>query len=251
MNSTDGDGAGAAPNPPEPLVEVTDVHAGYDASRVLHGISLSIARGETVCLLGRNGAGKTTTLRTLMGLIRPFSGSVRIGGKEMAGRPVHEFARRGLGYAPEDRRIFPGLSVLENLSLARSALHGRPGIPVEDIYQLFPKLQDLADTQGTYLSGGEQQMLTIARALMSAPEVLLLDEPTEGLAPVVVSELQKTLRNITGGGRTVLLAEQQVDFVLSLADRAYLMDRGEIRFSGTVTELRERPALLERYLGVG
>lgn len=237
--------------PGQVLLEFNDVYAGYGKSRVLHGISLSVPRGETVCLLGRNGAGKTTTLRTAIGIVSPTAGNVRLSGHEMSGRPSHVFARRGIGYAPEDRRIIPGLTVTQNLSLARSALGTRDGPSFEDVYSLFPKLRELAATPGTNLSGGEQQMLTVARALMGAPEVLLLDEPTEGLAPIVVEELQAALREIVRTGRTVLFAEQRTDFVLSLADHAYLIERGLIRFSGTVNELRERPELLKRYVGVG
>ena len=233
------------------MLALTDVHAGYGASQVLHGVSLRVERGETVCLLGRNGAGKTTTLRTVMGLLPLQAGEVRVGGRDVTGWPAHRVARLGVGYVPEDRRIFPTLSVRDNLLIARAARGGRAGPGVDETLALFPKLADRRDAAGVTLSGGEQQMLTVARALMTAPELLLLDEPTEGLAPVIVEDLHRVLANITGGGSTVLLAEQNVEFVLGLSERAYVIDRGEIVHSGTVSDLRAAPEVLDRYLGVG
>lgn len=233
------------------MLALTDVHAGYGASQVLHGVSLRVERGETVCLLGRNGAGKTTTLRTVMGLLPLRAGEVRVGGRDVTGWPAHRVARLGVGYVPEDRRIFPTLSVRDNLLIARAARGGRAGPEVDETLALFPKLADRRDAAGVTLSGGEQQMLTVARALMTAPELLLLDEPTEGLAPVIVEDLHRVLANITGGGSTVLLAEQNVEFVLGLSERAYVIDRGEIVHSGTVSDLRAAPEVLDRYLGVG
>ena len=232
------------------LLAVEDLYTAYGLSRVLFGISLEIAAGECVCLLGRNGVGKTTTMRSVMGLVRPTSGRVLWKGTDIAGWSPHRVARSGIGFVPEDRRIFPELTVWENLDVAARAAR-RPGQwDVAAVYDLFPKLSELRNRQGGFLSGGEQQMLTIARTLMGNPELLLLDEPSEGLAPLVVEALLETIRALKQQGLTILLAEQGVDFSLALADRVYVLEKGTIRYSGPAAELREDAALRDRLLAL-
>ncbi|HWA39655.1 MAG TPA: ABC transporter ATP-binding protein [Burkholderiales bacterium] len=233
-----------------PLLEVKDLHAAYGLSRVLFGVSLEVRAGECVCLLGRNGVGKTTTMRAIMGLTPPSSGSVRWQGREVTGWPPNRAARSGVGFVPEDRRIFAELSVWENLDVARRAAN-RPGPwTVEAVYGLFPKLRELADRAGGNLSGGEQQMLTIARTLMGNPELLLLDEPSEGLAPLVVEHLLQQVMQLKRNGLTIMLAEQGVEFSLALADRVYVLEKGEVRFSGPAARLREDEALRNELLAL-
>ena len=202
-----------------PLLALEDVHAAYGMSRVLFGISLEVRAGECVCLLGRNGVGKTTTMRSIMGLTPPSRGRVLWQGRNIAGWAPHRVARAGIGFVPEDRRIFAELSVWENLDVAARAAHRQGRWTFATIYELFPPLHDLRDRQGGFLSGGEQQMLTIARTLMGNPELLLLDEPSEGLAPLVVEMLRDKIGELKAQGLTILLAEQGVDFSLALADR--------------------------------
>jgi branched-chain amino acid transport system ATP-binding protein len=205
------------------LLALHDIHAAYGSSRVLFGISLEVAAGECVCLMGRNGVGKTTTMRAIMGLTPPASGHVVWKGKDIAGAPPFRIARAGIGFVPEDRRIFAELTVRENLEVAARAA-GRPGRwTVDAVFALFPKLAELAGRQGGYLSGGEQQMLSIGRTLMGNPELLLLDEPSEGLAPLVVEHLLQQVGQLKRDGLTILLAEQGVTFSLTLADRVYVL----------------------------
>jgi len=225
------------------LLEVKDLHAAYGLSRVLFGISLEVQRGECVCLLGRNGVGKTTTIRAIMGLTPPSSGKVLWQGEDVTGWSPNRAARSGVGFVPEDRRIFAELTVWENLDVAQRAA-SRPGRwTVDSVYELFPKLRELANRAGGNLSGGEQQMLTIARTLMGNPELLLLDEPSEGLAPLVVEHLLEQVQKLKRDGLTILLAEQGVEFSLALADRAYVLEKGAVRFSGPASQLREDAAL--------
>jgi branched-chain amino acid transport system ATP-binding protein len=232
------------------LLAIEDLHSAYGLSRVLFGISLDIAAGECVCLLGRNGVGKTTTIRSVMGLLRPTSGRVLWKGTDIAGWPPHRVARAGIGFVPEDRRVFAELTVWENLEIAARAA-GRSGHwTLDAVYSLFPKLRELRNRQGGFLSGGEQQMLTIARTLMGNPELLLLDEPSEGLAPLVVEALLDNIRALKTEGLTILLAEQGVDFSLALADRVYILEKGTIRHSGPAAELRDDPALRDRLLAL-
>ena len=233
-----------------PLLEVEDIHTAYGSSRVLFGISLDIKPGECVCLLGRNGVGKTTTIRSIMGLTPPSQGRVRFKGKDITGFEPYRLARLGMGYVQEDRRIFAELTVWENLEVAaRSA--GRTGRwTTDNVTDLFPKLGELRDRMGGVLSGGEQQMLTIARTLVGNPELLLLDEPSEGLAPVIVESLLAQVRRLKSEGLTILLAEQGVDFSLSLADRVYVLEKGAVRFSGQAAELKDNAELRNKLLAL-
>jgi branched-chain amino acid transport system ATP-binding protein len=232
------------------LLELEDIHTAYGLSRVLFGISLEVDPGECVCLLGRNGVGKTTTMRSVMGLTPPSAGRVRFRSRDITGWPPYRVARAGIGFVPEDRRIFAELSVWENLDVAQRAA-ARPGRwTIAAVFELFPGLAELRDRQGGFLSGGEQQMLTIARTLMGNPELLLLDEPSEGLAPLVVETLRVKIGELKAQGLTILLAEQGVDFSLALADRVYLLEKGAIRHSGPARELREDKALLDRLLAL-
>jgi branched-chain amino acid transport system ATP-binding protein len=232
------------------LLSVEDIHAAYGSSRVLFGVSLDVAQGECVCLLGRNGVGKSTTMRAIMGLTPPVAGRVVWKDKDIAGWPPYRIARAGIGFVPEDRRIFAELTVLENLEVAAQAA-GRAGRwDVEAVFALFPKLRELAGRQGGFLSGGEQQMLTIGRTLMGNPELLLLDEPSEGLAPLVVDNLLEQVGRLKREGLTILLAEQGVEFSLALADRVYVLEKGAVRFSGSAAELRDNPRLRDELLAL-
>jgi branched-chain amino acid transport system ATP-binding protein len=229
-------------------LRVENIHTYYGLSQALFGISLEIEAGQCVCLLGRNGVGKSTTMRSIMGLTPPASGRVLWKGQPIAGWRPDRVARAGIGYVPEDRRVFGELTVLENLDVARRAA-GRPGRwTVDAVCALFPKLVELRDRRAGLLSGGEQQMLTIARTLMGNPELLLLDEPSEGLAPLVVESLLAQVRRLKQEGLTILLAEQGVEFSLSLADRVYVLEKGAVVHQGPAAALREDAALRERLL---
>jgi branched-chain amino acid transport system ATP-binding protein len=230
-----------------PLLAVDDIHTAYGLSQVLFGLTFHIDRGECVCLLGRNGVGKSTTMRSIMGLTPPSRGHVRWKGRDIRGKAPHEIVKLGIGFVPEDRRIFGELTVWENLDVAR---RGDGGFTVERIYDLFPKLQELRDRQGGFLSGGEQQMLTIGRTLMGNPELLLLDEPSEGLAPLIVQHLKHQVARLKNDGLTILLAEQNVDFSLDLADRVYVLEKGEIRYAGTAAEFRADESIRHKYLAL-
>ena len=238
-----------------PLLEVDCIHTAYGTSRVLFGISLDIKPGECVCLLGRNGVGKTTTLRSIMGLTPPSRGTVLWRGQPITGWSPHRIARLGIGFVPEDRRIFADLTVWENLDVASKRSHPE-GAPhplhwtIERVFDLFPKLAELARRNGGYLSGGEQQMLTIARTLMGNPALLLLDEPSEGLAPLVVDHLREQIARLKREGLTILLAEQNTEFSLALADRVYVLEKGSIRFSGPAARLRDDTALRHELLAL-
>jgi branched-chain amino acid transport system ATP-binding protein len=233
-----------------PLLALDDIYTAYGLSRVLFGISLEVESGECVSLLGRNGVGKTTTIRSVMGLTPPSHGRVLWRGDDIAGWPPHRIARAGIGFVPEDRRIFPELSVRENLEVGARAAR-RPGHwTIERVGELFPVLEERRDQPGGFLSGGEQQMLTIARTLTGNPELLLLDEPSEGLAPLVVDTLGDKIAELKAQGLTILLAEQRVDFALALADRVYVLEKGMIRYSGAAAELRQDQALLDRLLSL-
>jgi branched-chain amino acid transport system ATP-binding protein len=233
------------------ILEVNDIHAHYGLSHVLFGISLSIAEGEVVALLGRNGAGKTTTLRGIMGLTPPSQGSITFQGEEIQGRPPHAIARKGIAFVPEDRRIFPDLTVRENLAVAGRKPRGMAGgWSVEQVYGLFSDLEKLDGRKGGHLSGGEQQMLAIARALMGNPRLLLLDEPAEGLAPLVVRRLADQLRQLKEDGMAILVTEQNLKFALELSDRAYVMEKGQVRFESSSQELEKNEEVRRAYLAL-
>jgi branched-chain amino acid transport system ATP-binding protein len=233
-----------------PLLSVEDIRTAYGLSQVLFGISLDVEPGECVCLLGRNGVGKSTTLRSIMGLTPPRAGRVMWRGQNVVGWPPFRIARAGIGFVPEDRRIFAELSVWENLDVAARAAR-RPGRwTIELVCELFPVLAERRNQRGGFLSGGEQQMLTIGRALVGNPELLLLDEPSEGLAPLVVGLLREKIAELKAEGLTILLAEQGVAFSLALADRVYVLEKGTVRHAGPAAELREDPVLLDRLLAL-
>ena len=223
------------------MLEIDNIHTFYGLSHILFDLSLTVAEGRVVCLLGRNGAGKTTTLKSVMGLVPPKSGSIRFKGEDVTGSQPYRMARKGVGYVPDDRRIFADLTVAENLEIAaRKAARGK-GWDSPRVYELFPALGAIPHRKGGLLSGGEQKMLAIARALMTNPDFLLLDEPTEGLAPLMVQTLQEAVRTLKQSGFTVLLAEQNVRFTLDLSDYGYIIDDGRICYEGTVTELKGNP----------
>jgi branched-chain amino acid transport system ATP-binding protein len=227
------------------VLTLDGVEAAYGPSRVLHDVSLEAREGEVVSLLGRNGAGKSTTLKTTIGLVNVIGGSIRLDGRELRGLPTHEIARLGVGWVPEDRRIFSDLSVEENLLVgARSA--GGPS--VDRIYEHFPALGRMAARRGGSLSGGEQQMLTVARTLMGHPRILLLDEPSEGLAPVIVQALGQQIAALKREGLTIVLSEQNLKFAARLADRAYIIEKGQIRWEGPMARLMEDEAVRRAYL---
>jgi branched-chain amino acid transport system ATP-binding protein len=234
------------------LLKVDGLHTYYGSSHILFGVSLEAREGEVVVLLGRNGAGKTTTLKSIMGVIEFRSGFVRFRDQEIGGLASDAICRRGLGYVPEDCRVFRGMSVRENLEVARRA--GRPGSTTtwnEDrIFELFPLLKEVLAQRADSLSGGQQRMLAIGRTLMGNPDLILLDEPSEGLAPIVVQQMLTQLKTLKAAGLTVLLSEQNLKFALELADRAYIIEQGEIRYQGTIEQLRNDAELRQRYLMV-
>jgi len=231
-------------------LELTDVSTHYGTSHILFGVSLNVNPGEVVCLLGRNGAGKTTTIKTIMGLARASGGSITFDGTDLIGRQPYEIARLGVGYAPDERLIFPDLTVRENIELAVKKGRNANGEAwtVERVYELFPKLAELDGNLGGYLSGGEQQMLTIGRTLMGNPSLLLLDEPVEGIAPIVVQELGRQIRHLKSIGLTILFSEQNLKFATDISDRAYVIEKGRIRYHGTIAELEGNAEIQKKYL---
>ncbi len=230
------------------LLEVTELNSYYGDSHILFDVSLRVDKHEVVALLGRNGAGKSTTLKSLMGVVRPRTGSVRLDGQELAGRKSHAIARAGMQLVHEDRRIFGSLNVEENIVLA--GLTAQAKWPLERIYAMFPRLKERRTSRGTDLSGGEQQMLAIARALVREPKIILLDEPFEGLAPVIVRDLVHACRDLAKAGQTIVLVEQNLAATLALATRVYIINNGHIVHEGPAAELKAQPELLQRYLGV-
>lgn len=228
-------------------LEVNGIHSYYGKSHVLEGISLDVNPGELVTLLGRNGAGKTTTLRSIAGIVRPAEGSIRFNDEELIGREVFEIARRGISLVPEHRGIFGLLSVEENLGIA---VRASSRWSLSDVYEMFPRLYERRKNGGNALSGGEQQMLAIARALVNDPKLLLLDEPTEGLAPVIVDEIVRILGKIREAGVSVLLVEQNLAVCEKLADRHYVIEQGQVVYSGTGEQFRQEQAVKDRYLAV-
>ena len=234
------------------ILEVQDLYTSYGLSQILFGISITVDEGECVSLLGRNGVGKTTTLRSIMGLTPPRRGTVRFRGKDITGQPAYRIARLGVGFVPEERRIFPDLSVRENLEVGRKAAATSHATQwtVERVYDIFPVLANLNDRKGGYLSGGEQQMLTVGRTLMGNPDLILLDEPSEGLAPLVVRDLSEQIQRLKESGITLLLCEQNAKFAIALSDRAYVLEKGQVRFSGTIEDLQGNDDIRQQYLAL-
>ena len=234
------------------ILEIEEIDTYYGQSHVLQGISLGIDEGEVVSLLGRNGVGKTTTLRSIMGLSPPKRGSIRFQGREIAGKNSFEIARLGIGYVPDDRRIFPDLTTFENLEIARRMSRKKQGYwNIDTVCDLFPILRDLRSSKGTHLSGGEQKMLAIGRALMKNPDIMLLDEPAEGLAPLVVKNLIEVIKRIRDEGVTILLADQNLKFCKAVADRGYILEKGVIQYDGTMSQIWENEEVVSKYLVVG
>jgi branched-chain amino acid transport system ATP-binding protein len=236
------------PEPGSALLEVKDLHAWYGESHVLHGVSLEVRAGETVTLLGRNGAGKTTTLKSVMGMVEKRKGSVRFEGKELASAPPEVIARAGIAICPEERGIFSALTVEENLTLPPVVRPG--GFTAETLFELFPNLRERLKSPGTKLSGGEQQMLAIARILRTGARFLLLDEPNEGLAPVIVEQIRKTIQRLKSSGFTIVLVEQNLRFASAVADRHYVIERGRVVDQVTAAELQGSWERIRSYLGV-
>lgn len=232
-------------------LEVDGIHTAYGLSQVLFGVSLKVQAGECIALIGRNGVGKTTTMRSIMGLTPPRQGRVMWKGHDIARLGPHRICRLGIGFVPEDRRIFPELSVWENLDIARrTGAGGKTTWSEEQVFALFPDLAEIRDRRGGVLSGGQQQMLTIARTLMGNPELLLLDEPSEGLAPLIVEMLQQRVAELKATGLSIVLAEQNLKFVMALADRVYILEKGEVRFTGTPADLKADERIVHQYLTV-
>ena len=232
------------------MLEVNEIHTFYGKSYIIKGLSLNVKKGEVVCLLGRNGAGKTTTLRSIMGITPPKEGRIVFRGEDITSRPPFARVRLGMGYVPEDMRIFPDLTVRENLEVSVIQRgEGSDRWSIESVFKLFPKLETLEASNGTALSGGEQQMLAIARALVSNPTLLVLDEPSEGLAPIIVQELSRMIKQIKSE-TTILLSEQNARFAMEFSDRAYIIDRGKIVYEGSIDELCQQGDIRDRYLGV-
>lgn len=231
-------------------LEVHDIHTSYGLSKVLFGMSFDVEPGNIVALIGRNGVGKTTTMRSIMGLTPPGQGSILWEGANITSLKTHRIARLGIGFVPEERRIFPELTVWENLDIARRpAASGTPWTE-ERVFDLFPDLGDIQQRLGGVLSGGQQQMLTIARSLMGNPRLLLLDEPSEGLAPKIVEDVRDQVEKLKQSGLSLILAEQNLEFVLSLADRVHILEKGEIKFSGVADDIRGNDDILNRYLTI-
>ena len=233
------------------ILNIDQINTFYGQSHVLQGVSLSIHKGEVVCLLGRNGVGKTTTLRSIIGLTPPRSGRILLKGVDVVEKHPFQIAKRGIGYVPDDRRIFPDLTLFENLELARRlSSKGKTQWTFEKIYDLFPVFIELKERKGIQLSGGEQKMLAIGRALMKNPDLLLLDEPSEGLAPLIVQNLVEVIGRIRGEGVTILLADQNLKFCRKTSDRGYILERGMIQYQGVMEEIWQNEEIVKKYLVV-
>jgi branched-chain amino acid transport system ATP-binding protein len=234
------------------LLALEDIHTYYGEAHILQGVSITVGEGEVVTLIGRNGAGKTTTLRSIMGIARPQRGVVALAGEDITRRPTHEIARHGIAWVPEERRVLPNLTVLENLRLGMLGARATDGAAgrLDEVLEFFPRLRERIDQKGKSLSGGEQQMLAIARGLVARPRLMLVDEPTEGLAPLLVQSLTEILRAINVRGTTILLVEQTLEVAMALSHRLYVMDQGRIQFEGTPEALAKDPAIQQRFLGV-
>ena len=236
------------------MLEVKGVHSYYGKSHILHGVSLELKQGELVCLLGRNGVGKSTTLKRIMGVVRPAAGSIKFCSQELCGKEPYRIARLGVGYVPEDRRIFRSLTVHENLLMGIKSVKKNNGKgvnwSVEKVYQMFPRLEERKNSKGGHLSGGEQQMLTVVRTLMGNPNLILVDEPTEGLAPMIVKDVLEMLVTVRQAGVTILMVEQNFKAAIKIADRFYIMSKGTIVFSGNHDELMKAEEVRKNYLEV-
>jgi branched-chain amino acid transport system ATP-binding protein len=234
------------------LLALEGVHTYYGEAHILQGVSLTVGEGEVVTLIGRNGAGKTTTLRSIMGIVRARRGHIQLRGEDITGLGTHEVARRGIAWIPEERRVLPNLTVLENLRLGMlgGAKSNGGDALLEEVFGYFPRLRERIAHRGRFLSGGEQQMLAIARGLVSRPTVMLVDEPTEGLAPLLVQNLTEILAAINRRGTTILLVEQTLEVALALSHRVYVMDQGQIQFEGTPEQLRRDPTIQQRFLEI-
>lgn len=233
------------------MLEVEGIHSFYGKAHILDGLSFTVGRGEVVALLGRNGAGKSTTMKSVMQLVKPRQGRVTFQGKDMVGQPAFKVAKAGIGYVPEDRRIFSDLTVTENLEVGRQpAREGAPQWTVEQLFDLFPNLSERRGNRGKHMSGGEQQMLTIARTLMGNPMLLLLDEPSEGIAPVIVEQMAATILRLKAEGLTVMISEQNLHFARAVADRAIIIESGEKKFDGSFADLEAHPEIRDAYLSV-
>jgi len=233
----------------ESILKAIDLNTFYDRSHILFNVTLEVAPGETVCLMGRNGVGKTTTFRSLMGLTPPKTGTVVFKGKDCSGWASYRMARMGLGFVPEDRRILGPFTVRENLELGR--IPGRSGRwDIDAVFKQFPLLADMPERMGGTLSGGEQQMLTIARALMGNPDVLMLDEPSEGLSPVIVGELKRLIQDLKAADTTILLSEQNLKFALAVSDRVVVLDKGHVVYGGSVAQFQKEEKIHKKYLAV-
>ncbi|MGB6537034.1 MAG: ABC transporter ATP-binding protein [Xanthobacteraceae bacterium] len=248
MSNAAGDAMNGPAQAAAAMIEVERINSYYGDSHVLFDVSLRVGEGEVVALLGRNGAGKSTTLKTLAGVLHPRSGTIRFDGEPIGLLPSHVIAARGLQLVPEERRIFGGLTVVENLDLA--ALSAKNPLPLDDIFAIFPRLRERRGSYGRNLSGGEQQMLAIARALIRRPRLILLDEPFEGLAVIIVQNLLEVCRELVTAGQTIVIVEQNVRAALSLASRAYVLNNGHVVFEGSADDLRSAPEVTNRYLGV-
>lgn len=243
--------AASEPTASASFLEARGLHTYYGESHVLHGVDFEVRRGETVCLMGRNGMGKTTTLRSILGLTPVRSGQVLIDGRDVTRAPTHVIARQGIGYVPEGRGIFPNLTVLENLTMAaRAGPDGRLDWTLEGVVDLFPRLRERAAQMAGNLSGGEQQMLAIGRALMTNPDLLILDEATEGLAPLIRREIWKVVRRVKETGMASIIVDKNVSVLIDLCDRSLIMVKGEIVFDGSSPELRARPDLVREHIGL-
>ncbi len=231
------------------MLTIDKLNTFYGRAHILRDVSLEISQGDAVALLGRNGAGKSTTMKSIIGLLKPASGTVEFEGKAISGLKSHHISRLGIGYVPEERRVFRGLSVLENLSVGKQKPQkDRVEQTAENLFKLFPNLASMKDRLASQMSGGEQQMLTIARTLMGNPKLLLLDEPSEGLAPLIVAEMAKTILELKRAGITLILSEQNLRFANLIADKAYIIEKGEIRYSGTMDDLSNNPEIRDAYL---
>jgi branched-chain amino acid transport system ATP-binding protein len=245
------DGHRSAGGPMTTLLALDDIHTFYGEAHILQGVSITVGVGEVVTLIGRNGAGKTTTLLSVMGIARPGRGVIRLGGEDITGLDTHEIAQRGVVWVPEERRVLPNLTVMENLRLGMMAGGTTDAAArIAEVLQYFPRLTERIAHKGRFLSGGEQQMLAIARGLVARPKIMLVDEPTEGLAPLLVENLTEVLREINRRGTTILLVEQTLDVALALSHRVYVMDQGRIQFEGTPDALQRDPTIQQRFLSV-